>query len=230
MAKILLVEDDPELLKSYEDTLKADGHSIVKAVDGVDGFSKVQNQKFDLIMTDLQMPKMTGQKFVELLQKGDNAIACPIIISSGCIDNDVINSFSGNTRIHFLPKPTSAKEIKAKVKELLTAGAQRSKIDVRFINPVLSSTIEVITSMTKFSITAGKPHVKAPGERSGDISGVVGVVGSGFKGTISLSFSDAGFLAVISKMFEEEIKERKEIEIDEKMFDKDLNFNEHMLT
>ncbi|OFZ30242.1 MAG: hypothetical protein A2622_09560 [Bdellovibrionales bacterium RIFCSPHIGHO2_01_FULL_40_29] len=79
-------------------------------------------------------------------------------------------------------------------------------MDVRFINPILNATIDVISKMTEFTVTAGKPYVKKKGECSGDISGVVGVVSSGFKGTVSLSFPEAGFLAIVSKMLGEEYK------------------------
>jgi chemotaxis protein CheX len=206
MAKILVIEDDRELLATYVSVLVGEGHKIVQSSNGQEGLAKFQNENFDLIITDLNMPKLSGQRFIENLQRSGTPTNCPIIISSGHIDDTIIKSFSNDSKVHFLPKPTSLKELKNKVKEILGKDFQKPKVDVRFINPILSSTIEVIEAMTQLKIEAGKPYIKILGERSGDISGIVGVVSSGFKGSISLSFSEIGFLAIVSKMFQEEIK------------------------
>jgi chemotaxis protein CheX len=204
MGRLLLIDDDQVLLAAYENILTGEGHKVVRALDGQEALIKMQNEKVDLIITDLQMPKMSGQKFIEILQQQKGSIPCPIIISSGFIDNSIITSFGGSGRIHFLPKPTAHKELIEKVRDLLSSSPAKTKIDVRFINPVLQSTIDVISTLTGIAVTAGKPQIKKLGEISGDISGVVGVVSSGFKGTISISFSEAGFLKVLSKMLQEE--------------------------
>src|SRR3989338_8260723 len=206
MGKILIVDNEEQVLTSYSDALKMDAHSIVTSLDVMDALKKLKLDKVDVIITDLNMEKITGSKFIELLQAERGVLPCPVIISSGFIDNQVIDSFAGNTRIHFLPKPTSLTELREKVKDVILHPLAISKIDVRFINPILNATIDVISKMTEFTVTAGKPYVKKKGECSGDISGVVGVVSSGFKGTVSLSFPEAGFLAIVSKMLGEEYK------------------------
>jgi chemotaxis protein CheX len=203
MAIILLVEDDQALADSYTRILAEIGHRVVRASDGQEATLKVRNQSFDLIITDLNMPKVSGKQFIDVLQDAQGSFPCPLIICSGFIDNRIIDDFGSHGKVHFLPKPTSTKELVWKVTSLLTA-VPKTSVDVRFVNPVLNATMEILLTMTGFEIRAGKPFVKKPDDPSGDISGVVGVVSSGFKGTISLSFSESAFLRVLSKMLKEE--------------------------
>lgn len=206
MGKILIVDDEEQILTTYEDALKLDTHSVIKSFDVKDALKKLKSDPVDLIITDLKMEQISGTQFIEILQSEKGVLPCPIIISSGYIDNQVINSFAGNKLIHFLPKPSSASELREKIKNVLLNPNSMTKIDVRFINPILESCIDVISKMTSLTITAQKPYVKQNGELSGDISGVVGVVSSGFKGTISLSFFELGFLKIVTKMLDEEHK------------------------
>jgi CheY-specific phosphatase CheX len=199
MAKILVIDDNQGIVDEYERVLTGASHKVVKALDGQSGLQKCEKERFDLIITDIQMPKFSGTQFIEFLQRESGMVPVPIIIASGFIDATVQKQFGGKGRIGFLSKPISPKALTEKVTEMLNDKGNR-KIDVRFINPIITATLEVIHQMTGFTVTVGKPFVKNPGEASGDISGVVGVISTGFKGSISLSFSEKGFLAVVSKM------------------------------
>jgi CheY-like chemotaxis protein len=66
MAKILVVEDDPDLMRILIQVLKDGGHQAVLAYGGEDALRKVKLVQPDLLLTDLAMPLMTG---VELIQK-----------------------------------------------------------------------------------------------------------------------------------------------------------------
>ncbi len=206
MARILIVEDDKALSDAYEETLTHAGHNPIVCSDGLDALRKLEDERFDLIITDLQMNKLSGQKLIEILIERKRTLPCPILISSGFISDAIIHSFGQNEFIHFLPKPASLQQLKNKVQELLNKTGPKSKFDVRFINPILNATIETISTMTGLEVSHEKPYIKKTDELSGDISGVVGVVGSGFKGTVSLSFSESVFLIIVSKMLGEDIK------------------------
>ncbi len=206
MAKILIIEDDLALLDTYESILKSQSHDVVKCNDGMDALRRLEKEKYDLIITDLKLPKLSGQKLIEILQQKTSTLPFHVVISSGFIDKEIIDSFAHNKRIHFLPKPVSIFEMTKKIKQLLNTVDLKSKLDVRFLNPVLSGATETISLMTGLKVVAKKPYIKKQNETSGDISGVVGVVGSGFKGTISLSFAESSFLVIVSKMLNEECK------------------------
>jgi DNA-binding response OmpR family regulator len=64
--KVLVVEDDPDIMRILLHTLKAAGYQAIAAYGAEDALCKVKLQKFDLILTDLAMPKVSG---VEVIQE-----------------------------------------------------------------------------------------------------------------------------------------------------------------
>lgn len=203
MAKILVVDEDPQSLRKYIDILSLEKHSAAGTMTAMDALQRMKIEKYELLITEIELKKISGLKLIEIILDGHSIAPFPIIISSASISDDVIKRFASNSMIHFLPKPTNEQNLRDKIKDVLAKPAAKPKIDVRFINPVLNATIEVIAEMTSYTITAGKPYVKKLGETSGDISGVVGVLSSGFRGTISISLTEKTFLKLISKMFGE---------------------------
>ena len=59
-AKILVVDDDPDVLEAIAIILEANGYDVITARDGVDGLTKLKEEKPDLMILDLLMPKLDG--------------------------------------------------------------------------------------------------------------------------------------------------------------------------
>src|ERR1700679_3546557 len=109
MPTILLIDDNESILEFYSGVLKNKGHSVMKATGPRDGLNRLANQRFDLVITDLELAKIGGTKIVEMILENNLNQTTPVIISSGYIDNQVIDHFSKNKRIHFLPKSVAPK-------------------------------------------------------------------------------------------------------------------------
>jgi chemotaxis protein CheX len=77
-------------------------------------------------------------------------------------------------------------------------------MDVKFINAFLEGTVNVLKTMAFVEPKPGKPYIKKDCVASGDISGIIGLTGS-VKGSLALSFSEAGILRIVSNMLGEEI-------------------------
>jgi len=77
-------------------------------------------------------------------------------------------------------------------------------MDVRFINPFLEGTVEVLTKMAFVNPTPGKPYLKKDNLAKGDVSGIIGITGT-IKGSLALSFSAGSILKIVSNMLGEEI-------------------------
>lgn len=63
-------------------------------------------------------------------------------------------------------------------------------MDVKYINPFLAGTLEVLNKMARIDAVPGKPHVKTDDAASGDVSGIIGITGDAL-GSLALSFSEA---------------------------------------
>ena len=68
MAKILIVEDEKDLLDLYADTLKEAGHEIDTTDDGVEAFDKMKQGGYDLVLLDIILPRLNGLLIMEKLK------------------------------------------------------------------------------------------------------------------------------------------------------------------
>jgi len=82
-------------------------------------------------------------------------------------------------------------------------------MDAKFISPFINATLNVLGTMASTKAEAGKPYLKKDQVASGDVSGVIGLIGK-VKGTLSVSFTEKSILAIVSNMLGEEMKELNE--------------------
>jgi len=82
-------------------------------------------------------------------------------------------------------------------------------MDANLINPFIEATLHVLETMASTRAKAGKPYLKKDQVARGDVSGVIGMTGE-TRGTISISFSGASILPIVSNMLGEEMKEMNE--------------------
>ncbi len=80
MTTILTVDDSTSMRQMVSFTLKEAGYDVVEAKDGVDGLSKAKNSKFNLIITDVNMPEMDGISLVKALRAITRYKFTPILL------------------------------------------------------------------------------------------------------------------------------------------------------
>lgn len=81
--KILIVDDDPIVLKYLESLLTDNGYETVKAANGIEASDMVEKIKPDLITLDLEMPEQWGPRFYRRLTKNKLLKDIPVIVISG---------------------------------------------------------------------------------------------------------------------------------------------------
>jgi chemotaxis protein CheX len=206
---LLVVDDEPDIreaLKSYiENTLETP--LVLQAANGVEGLKIASNQRFDLIITDLKMPRMDGKTFLNQLNElppGFRPKGCFVV--SGNLEEKTTIKVVGNTV--FFPKPIPVEKFKEHLKKFFgltssEAQAARPKMDINFINPFVEATLEVL--QTTAAITAKKEQVflRTPDQSSGDVSALVALNSQSYLGSFSVSFEEACFLAVVNSMLGE---------------------------
>jgi two-component system sensor histidine kinase and response regulator WspE len=81
--KRVLVVDDSLTVRELERKLLANqGYEVVVAVDGMDGWNAVRTEQFDLVVTDIDMPRMDGIELVRLIRKSPTLKSLPVMIVS----------------------------------------------------------------------------------------------------------------------------------------------------
>lgn len=104
--KILLVDDDKNVIDVFSAGLRKEGYEIVVAYDGEEGLQKVASESPDVVILDLMMPKMNG---FEVLQKIRERYKkwIPVIINSAEKELQSMNKAYALEADHYLTKPCS---------------------------------------------------------------------------------------------------------------------------
>jgi DNA-binding NtrC family response regulator len=89
MAKILIIDDERAIRSTLKEILEYEKYQVEEAVDGAEGWEKIQQNDYDVVLCDIKMPKMDGVELLDkVLQSGKD---CPLVMISGhaSIDNAV---------------------------------------------------------------------------------------------------------------------------------------------
>ena len=123
--RVLVVDDEPDLVRVLEFGLKASGYTVEVAADGQEGLKKAREIKPDVILLDLMLPKLDGYKVCRLLKFDDRFKHIPIIILSARTqegDQTLALEMGAN---RFVTKPYDFAEILGYIETLLKAPSVR---------------------------------------------------------------------------------------------------------
>jgi len=119
MAKILVVDDDDTILLIFRTYLSKDGHTIETASDGMAGLEKVSEFKPDLILLDINMPRMSGFEVAKRLKEKPETKAIPIFIMTSLKQEANIKKGYELGIDEYLTKPTNIEHLKLRIKKFL---------------------------------------------------------------------------------------------------------------
>jgi DNA-binding response OmpR family regulator len=125
--KILLVDDEPEILEICRDYLKASSYDVVTANDGLQGLSSFRREKPDLIVLDWMMPGMDGPEVCHAIRRESNV---PIIMLTARVEetDKLIGLEIGAD--DYITKPFSPRELVARVRVVLRRVSGDSSAEV----------------------------------------------------------------------------------------------------
>ena len=121
--KILIIDDDAELLKMLKKYLEIKRYEIITAENGLEGLNKIKLQP-DIILLDVNMPNMDG---IEVCRRVRDKVSCPIIFLTARVDEqDVVNGLSSGGDDYIL-KPFGLKELDARITAHLKRETRRKE-------------------------------------------------------------------------------------------------------
>jgi CheY-like chemotaxis protein len=77
---VLLVEDDASIAELYATVLRANGHTVTHALDGLAGLDAIRAGRFDLILLDIRMPRMDGLAMLRAVSAEQVATSTPVVV------------------------------------------------------------------------------------------------------------------------------------------------------
>ncbi len=205
---LLIVEEKDDIRQLMAEELEELTQMvIVEAADGVQAFQKSINQKFDVILTEFKIPKISGPQLVEAIRESGHNMSTPILIYT----SDIAAAKKETRDVKFIDyqrNPSGYQAIAKKITELskLDPRKKKFKLDVDFINPFIDSSMKTLNALCGLSnMQAQKPYLLGCEVLDIDISGTLAISSPYFKGSIAISFDDKVYKDIISKMLEENI-------------------------
>lgn len=117
--KILVIDDEPMVVKMAADVLVARGHEVITAPEGYDGLLKAISEQPDLILLDVVMPGLDGHDVLKRLKKDERTRDIPVVYLSavGDFDEQLHAMEDGST--DYITKPIRPSELADKVETYL---------------------------------------------------------------------------------------------------------------
>lgn len=116
--RILLVDDEPILLKAVEFKLKKEGMEVTTASNGEDAVEILQNSdSFDLLISDVMMPGLSGMELLKSV-KANNSQMKVLLLTGLKTEDTVVDAFDMGAD-DFMTKPFNPKELVLRVKKLI---------------------------------------------------------------------------------------------------------------
>jgi DNA-binding response OmpR family regulator len=124
-ARILIVDDEPNVRLVFRTALESSGYSIITAADGEQALQRLGNETVDLVLLDLQMPGMSGMDVLEGIRNAKLDVPVVIVTAHGNVPNAVQAMKLG--AIDFLTKPITPEILRAVVSEVLARHDTRTE-------------------------------------------------------------------------------------------------------
>ncbi len=120
--KIVIIEDEPDILEVLSYNLRREGFEILAATDGAQGLAMVKREKPDLVLLDLMLPGMDGVEICTTIKKhAETHNTLIIMVTAKGEESDIVLGL-GVGADDYISKPFSPKELVARVKAVLRRG------------------------------------------------------------------------------------------------------------
>jgi len=121
LKRILVVDDDPVIGKSFDRVLSGKGYAVITAADGEEALRKLSTETYDVVFTDIRMPGMSGLEVVERVKASQPWLPVVIVTGYGTGENEARATAAGVAG--FLRKPLSPDMIQGTTEMALAATA-----------------------------------------------------------------------------------------------------------
>jgi DNA-binding response OmpR family regulator len=130
MAKILIVEDEPNMVAGLRDNFEFEGYQVISAPDGVSGLERALSETPDLVILDVMMPRMSGLDVCKQLKAKKPGIPIIMLTARGQEVDKVVGLELGAD--DYVTKPFSIRELLARVKAVLRRAGTAVKTQEKY--------------------------------------------------------------------------------------------------
>lgn len=117
--KILIIDDEPDILKTMKYNLEFEGYEVFSAQDGEEGLKKIKQALPDLVLLDLKMPGKNGFQIAKEIKSQKEYGDIPIIVLSALKDEASKYIAAKGGAVEFIEKPVDIEKLKFYIKDIL---------------------------------------------------------------------------------------------------------------
>lgn len=118
MKELLIIEDDLEMQEFYKDMLQGEQFTVTLASNADEGLKKTKEKKYDLVILDILMEGVTGDRVFAMLRKDSRYKEVPIIMAS-VLDEKTYRCFQVLGNVSFLEKPFNKERLLGEIAKRL---------------------------------------------------------------------------------------------------------------
>jgi CheY-like chemotaxis protein len=122
-ASVLIIDDEPEVAQMLADILAAQGHRVVTADSGERALGLIEGERFDVILSDVRMPKLDGPSLYAALERRDPGLLRRTAFVSGDTLSPSARVFLKRVKRPFIEKPFTLEEVRCLVAQILREAA-----------------------------------------------------------------------------------------------------------
>jgi CheY-like chemotaxis protein len=119
---ILVVDDEPDVVRYFKTLFEDNGYRTITATDGVEAMQKIRAEHPDLVTLDITMPNKTGVRTYRDIKENDDLKHIPVLIVTG-VQHEFKNFISSRTQVPapegYLEKPVALDDVLAEVRRLI---------------------------------------------------------------------------------------------------------------
>ncbi|PWR01164.1 two-component system response regulator [Meridianimarinicoccus roseus] len=118
---VLIIDDSPSVRRMVSMTLEGAGYDVTQAEDGAQGLATAKSRRFDMVITDQNMPNMTGIEFIKAYRGDPSSSGVPILFLSTESEGSLKDEARAAGALGWIPKPFEQTKLLAVAKKVLGA-------------------------------------------------------------------------------------------------------------
>ncbi|MCF8019559.1 MAG: response regulator [Vallitaleaceae bacterium] len=165
--KILIVDDEKNIRMTVKNCLDEEDYLVEIAVNGEEGFDKIKNTHYDLVLLDIKMPGLSGMEVLKKMRESESSASVVMMTAYGTVENAVEAMKLG--AVDFLSKPFTPDEIRSVVKKV-TLRKELDEVNIESYSDLLEfakkciidkeydKAITFLKKAIGMNVTAADPH------------------------------------------------------------------------
>ena len=154
--KILVVEDEKDLNRVITKHLKKNNYSVDSCFDGEEALDYISYGEYDLIITDIMMPKIDGYGFIKQLRNGKNSTPVIMLTAKDSLDDKILGLDSGAD--DYIVKPFEFDELLARIRVLMRRNYGFATNIIQVDDVVLDISKKQVTRSSESIVLTGKEY------------------------------------------------------------------------